>query len=114
MESKKILEIAVHAADSRKAEEIVALDVQKVSLLADYFLIMHANSKRQINAIVEEIIEKEEEAGVKIKRVEGQKSGRWVLIDMGDVVVHVFQTEERAFYNLEKLWADALPVKLEF
>lgn len=100
------------AADSKRAEEIVALDVHEISLLADYFMICQATSERQINAVIEEIIEKEEEAGIEVKRVEGKDGGKWVLIDLGDVIVHVFQTSERSFYNLEKLWSDAPMVDL--
>ncbi|WP_086331947.1 ribosome silencing factor [Candidatus Enterococcus mansonii] len=107
-----MLEIAVKAADSKRAEEIVALDVHEISLLADYFMICQATSERQINAIVDEIIEKEEEAKVEVKRVEGKDGGKWILIDLGDVIVHVFQSSERSFYNLEKLWSDAPMVDL--
>ncbi|MDR0922007.1 MAG: ribosome silencing factor [Lactobacillales bacterium] len=102
-----MLEIAVRAADSKRAEDILALDVRKVSLLADYFVITHGNSERQINAIVDEIVDQEEKAGVILKRVEGKEGGKWILIDLGDVIVHVFQESERSFYNLEKLWSDA-------
>ncbi|WP_271496982.1 ribosome silencing factor [Enterococcus sp. 5H] len=107
-----MLEIAVKAADSKRAEEIVALDVHEISLLADYFMICQAASERQINAIVEEIIEKVEEADVEVKRIEGKDGGKWVLIDLGDIIVHVFQSAERGFYNLEKLWSDAPMVDL--
>ena len=102
-----MLEIAVKAADSKRAVDIVALNVSQVSLLADYFMICSANSDRQINPIVDEIIDKEEEANVEVKRVEGKDGGKWVLIDLGDLIVHVFSTSEREFYNLEKLWSDA-------
>ncbi|MGO3728819.1 MAG: ribosome silencing factor [Enterococcus viikkiensis] len=107
IDSKKMLEIAVKAADSKRAVDIVALDVTQVSLLADYFMICSANSDRQINAIVDEIIDKVEEAQVEVKRVEGKDGGKWVLIDLGDLIVHVFSPSEREFYNLEKLWSDA-------
>jgi ribosome-associated protein len=107
-----MLEIAVKAADAKRAVDIVALDVSQVSLLADYFLICSANSDRQINAIVDEVVDKEEEAHVEVKRVEGKDGGKWVLIDLGDVIVHVFSASERAFYNLEKLWSDAPLVDL--
>lgn len=102
-----MLEIAVKAADSKRAVDIVALDVREVSLLADYFMICQANSDRQINAIVEEIVDKEEENGATVKRIEGKDGGKWVLIDLGDLIVHVFSPTEREFYNLEKLWSDA-------
>ena len=102
-----MLEIAVKAADSKRAEDIIALEVKEISLLADYFLICSANTDRQISAIVDAIIEEEQKAKVQIRRVEGKDGGNWILIDLGDVIVHVFSTSERAFYNLEKLWSDA-------
>ncbi|MGM0123867.1 iojap-like ribosome-associated protein [Enterococcus sp. AZ194] len=102
-----MLEIAVKAADSKRAEDIMVLDVREISLLADYFIICSGNSERQINAIVEEVIDQEEQEKVEVKRVEGKEGGKWVLIDLGDVIVHVFHASERSFYNLEKLWSDA-------
>lgn len=107
MESKKVLEIAVKAAENKRGEDIIALDLQPVSLITDYFMIVDANSTRQVQAIVDSIEEAVEEAGIKIQRIEGYNAAKWVLIDLGDVMVHVFQKEERAYYNLEKLWAEA-------
>lgn len=76
-------------------------------------MICSANSERQINAIVEEIIEKEEESKYEVKRVEGkEEGGKWILIDLGDLIIHVFHAPERGFYNLEKLWSDAPLVDL--
>ncbi|ASV95773.1 ribosome silencing factor [Enterococcus durans] len=110
--SKEQLQIAVKAADSKRAEDIIALDVREVSLLADYFMICSANSERQINAITEEILDKEEESNYEVRRVEGKEGGKWILIDLGDVIVHVFHAPERSFYNLERLWSDAPLVDL--
>ncbi|WP_438784452.1 ribosome silencing factor [Enterococcus sp. AZ191] len=110
--SKEQLQIAVKAADSKRAEDIIALDVREVSLLADYFMVCSANSERQINAITEEILDKEEESNYEVRRVEGKEGGKWILIDLGDVIVHVFHAPERSFYNLEKLWSDAPLVDL--
>jgi len=76
-------------------------------LIADYFLICTGNNDRQIQAIVDEILEQEEKAQVPISRVEGKNGAKWVLIDLGEVIVHVFSSSERSFYNLEKLWSDA-------
>ncbi len=112
MNSQEILEIAVRAADSKRAEDIIALDVREVSLLADYFVVLQGTSKRQMDAILEAIAEQEEDAGVEVKRVEGKNSDKWVLIDLGDVVVNIFNPEERAYYNLEKLWANAKTVNV--
>ncbi|TOY84674.1 ribosome silencing factor [Levilactobacillus brevis] len=112
MESKEILEIAVKAAENKRAEDLTALDMTKVSLMADYFLIMEANSSRQIQAITDEITDQMAANGVKIRDVEGKNEANWILIDLGDVVVHVFQKEQRSHYNLEKLWSDAPTVDL--
>lgn len=112
IDSKTMLEVAVKAGDSKRAEDIVALDMRGVSLLADYFVIMSGTSDRQVQAIVDEIEDKEE-AGVTIRRIEGQKGSKWMLIDMNDVVVHVFMPEERQFYNLEKLWQEAPLVEVD-
>ncbi|CAJ1228375.1 ribosome silencing factor [Levilactobacillus zymae] len=112
MESKALLEIAVKAAESKRAENIVALDMQKVSLMADYFLIMEANSSRQVKAIADEINDKLAENDVTVRDIEGKNDASWILLDLGDVVIHVFQKEQRAHYNLEKLWSDAPLVDL--
>jgi len=112
LESKAILEIAVKAAENKRAEEMTALDMTKVSLLADYFLIMEANSSRQVQAIADEIVDQMAANKVAIKDVEGKNSADWILIDLGDVVIHVFQKEQRSHYNLEKLWSDAPEVDL--
>ncbi|MGX7051625.1 ribosome silencing factor [Leuconostoc palmae] len=107
-----ILETAVKAVDNKKANNIVALDMRNVSLMADYFVIADAASNRQVQAIVTEVKDKVQEAGGTIKLIEGYQSADWVLIDLGDVIVHVFSTEQRNFYNLERLWNDAPYVDL--
>lgn len=107
MNSKELLETVVKAADGRRAEDIVALDVQKISLLADYFVIMQGTSSRQVKAIASAIDEAVSEKGGDVRDVEGRNGANWILLDLGDVVVHVFNEETRKFYNLEKLWADA-------
>lgn len=111
-ESKELLETVVKAADNKRAENIIALDVQKISLLADYFVIMQADSERQVKAIADNIQEQTEKNGFDVRDVEGKDGANWVLIDLGDVVAHVFKAETRKFYNLEKLWADAESVEI--
>lgn len=101
------LEIIVRAADDRLAQEIVVMDVAKLTPLADYFVVMHARNDRQLSAIVEEIIDKAHENNIEIKNTEGKSGGKWILIDMNDIIVHVFHHSERANYNLEKIWQDA-------
>lgn len=107
MDKNQLLETIVKAADDKRAEDIVALDMAGVSLLADYFVIMNGNSERQVQAIVEGIEDTVMAAGGNQPRIEGQKGSRWLLMDFNDIVVHVFVPEEREFYNLEKLWSDA-------
>lgn len=75
--------------------------------MADYFVILSADSKRQVQAIADNIVDFVRKAGSDVKSVEGRTAGEWVLIDAGDVIVHVFQKDARAHYNLEKLWSDA-------
>lgn len=112
MDSKQLLEMAVKAGDGRRADDIVALKVDQISPMADYFVIMTGGSDRQVQAIANAIIEKAHEEKVNIGSVEGKNHAQWVLIDLGDVVVHVFREETRAFYNLEKLWSDAPMVNI--
>lgn len=102
-----LLEIAYKAVDDKRGEDIVVLNMEGISLIADQFIITHANSERQVQAIAREVSEKASENGHDVKRVEGMDNGRWVLVDLGDVVVHVFHRDERGYYNLEKLWGDA-------
>lgn len=107
MNSELLMKLAAKAADDKKAEDIVVLNMQGVSPIADYFVICHANSDRQVQAIAKEIKDKAEENQVLVKKMEGFDEGRWLLIDMGDVVAHVFHRDERSYYNLERLWGDA-------
>lgn len=101
------LETIIRAADERLAQDIVALDVAQLTPLADYFVVMHAKNDRQLSAIVDEITDVAHENNFEIKNIEGKSGGKWVLIDMNDIIVHVFHYSERANYNLEKIWQDA-------
>ena len=102
-----MVNIAVKAAEDKKARNITILDIREVSIIADYFLICTGRSSTQVQAIVEGIQEKLKEENVTALRREGFREGDWVLLDYGDVVAHVFQEAERQFYNLERLWGDA-------
>ncbi len=86
------------------------LDLRSISLLADYFVICSGESERQVKAIVDEIIEKTKEGGVRPLHIEGDPPSGWVLVDYGGVIVHVFAPAVRSYYQLEKLWSDALVV----
>lgn len=106
-----IAKIAARAADDKKAQNVMLLDIQGLSVIADYFVICHGNSEPQVQAIVDNIKDSVEEAGVTIKGREGYDDARWVLMDLGDTVVHVFHRDEREFYNIERLWKDARVVE---
>ncbi|MCY9362274.1 ribosome silencing factor [Bacillus spizizenii] len=113
MNQKSILKIAAAACDDKRAEDILALDMEGISLVADYFLICHGNSDKQVQAIAREIKDQAEENDIQVKKMEGFDEARWVLVDLGDVIVHVFHKDERSYYNLEKLWGDAPLADLE-
>ncbi|BAU27148.1 ribosome-associated protein [Aneurinibacillus soli] len=106
-----IAKIAARAADDKKAHKVMLLDIQGLSVIADYFVICHGNSEPQVQAIVDNIKDSVEEAGATLKGREGYDDARWVLMDLGDVVVHVFHRDEREFYNIERLWKDARVVE---
>jgi len=107
MNEKELLLTAVKAADDKRAEDIIVLNMKGISLIADYFLICHGNSDKQVQAIAREMKEKAEEKEYTVKRIEGFDEARWVLVDLGDVVAHIFHRDERSYYNLERLWGDA-------
>lgn len=104
---EQIKDLAVQVASDKKAQQIVTLEIKSISLIADYFMICNGNSETQVQAIATEIKKRAEEQGVTVRKVEGFDSARWVLIDMGDVVCHIFHRDERGYYNLERLWSDA-------
>lgn len=112
-ESIHMLNIAAAAADAKGGEDLVALDVSEPLPLVDVFLIVTGRSERNVAAIADEIEDKLGEAGHRRLRREGRAESRWVLLDFGDLVVHVFHQEERAFYALERLWKDCPVVPVE-
>jgi ribosome-associated protein len=109
----ELLRVAAAAADSKQAEDLVALDVSEPLPLTDIFLLASGRNERNVLAIAEEIEDKLLELGVKPLRREGRSEGRWVLIDFGDLVVHVFHEEDRMYYALERLWRDCPAIPLE-
>lgn len=92
--------------EDKKGENVCAIDISSVSVLADYFVIANGNSDSQVRALVENVEEKMHKAGYAAKETEGHRSGAWVLIDFGDVIVHIFDRENRQFYNLERIWSE--------
>lgn len=105
MRIDKLAKIAVSALEDIKARDIVVLDVRKLTSLADTMIIASAESNRQVKALARHVREKLEEAGASIIGVEGEETAEWVLVDAGDVVVHVMQPAVRTYYDLEELWS---------
>jgi ribosome-associated protein len=109
-----LVKVAAAAADSKQGEDLVALDVSGPLPLTDVFLLVTGRNERNVVAIAGEIEDKMIEAGAKPLRREGRQEGRWILLDFGDIVVHVFHEEDRMYYSLERLWKDcpAIPIEL--
>ena len=112
MDSKKLAQLCRDFADNKKAENIVILDVRKLSSVTDYFVIASGTSEPHLRAIVEEITDQlREEHGVRPMRTDGTVHGAWVVLDFFDVIVHVMRQDAREHYDLESLWGDAARVK---
>jgi len=112
-QSHDMLRIAAAAADSKGGEDLLALDVSQPLPLVDIFLLVTGRSERNVAAIADEIEDKLLEAGHKRLRREGRQESRWILLDFGDLVVHVFHEQERMYYGLERLWKDCPVVPIE-
>lgn len=106
-----LVQVSVEAADEKKAMDITVLNIGEVSIVAEYFVICSSRSPVHARAIAEEVEERLKQHDVDRPCIEGFRTGRWVLLDYGSVIIHIFQEEERRFYNLEHLWGDAQVVK---
>lgn len=103
----EIAQLCAEAADSKKALDLVILDLRKLTYITDYFVICSGSSTTQVTAIADSIGESLVKAGVHPSHVEGRAESSWILMDYGDVVVHIFDEQSRVYYSLEKLWSDA-------
>lgn len=106
MESREMAKLAVKALEDKKGEEIRIIDISKVSVLADYFVIANGTNSSQVQALSDNVCEVLGRAGANVKQTEGYETANWVLLDFGDVIVHVFDKENRLFYDLERIWRD--------
>ncbi|NTV89930.1 MAG: ribosome silencing factor, partial [Clostridiales bacterium] len=106
MEFVKKAEKAVEILESKKAVDIESINISGITTLADFFVICSGTSVTHVRALADEVDEKMKEAGWEVLHTEGYDTARWILLDYGDIVVHVFHQEDRSFYNLEKLWSD--------
>jgi len=111
LQPRRIAQLAWKVADAKQAVDPVILDISKLTTVAHYFLISHGNSDRHVRAIAQGIIDEMEKENVRVWHLEGMREGRWVLLDFGSVIVHVFYRDLREFYGLERLWGNAAQVK---
>lgn len=104
--AKEMAKIAYEALADKKGEDIKVLDISEISPLADYFLIANGTNENQVRALVDNVEEDMHKNGYSLKQREGYTSGKWVLMDFGDIIVHIFDRDSRQFYDLERIWRD--------
>ena len=112
-QSKEMARIAWQALSDKKGEDIKIIDITGVSVLVDYFIIASGNSESQISALVDNVEEELHKAGYHLKQREGRSGASWILLDFGDIIVHVFDKENRLFYDLERIWKDGKDIAPE-
>ena len=113
MTSKELAKLACDALDDKKALEIKVINIENVSTLADYFIIASGTNHNQVQAMADNVDETLGRAGYEPKQIEGYQNANWILMDYGDVVIHIFDEENRLFYDLERIWRDGKVVEKE-
>ena len=106
MTSKELTKLAVAALEDRKAEDVTVIDISEISPIADYFIIANGTNQNQLQAMRDAADEALYKAGVKVQQIEGNQSSTWILMDYGDIIIHIFSKEDRLFYDLERIWRD--------
>ena len=104
--SKEMAKLAIQALEEKKAEDIKVIDISEVSVIADYFIIANGTNRSQIQAMSDNVEETLGRAGYPLKQIEGYQNANWVLLDFNDVIIHIFDKENRLFYDLERIWRD--------
>ena len=112
-DSKKYAKIAYDALADKKGEKIKIIDISEVSPIADYFIIADGANQNQLQAMCDAVDEELYKAGCELKQTEGNRNSTWILMDYGDIIVHVFSKEDRLFYDLERIWKDGVEVDPE-
>lgn len=111
MEALEIIKIAANALNEKKAKQLAAIKISDLTVLTDYFLMCTATSSTHVKALCDEVEEKLEEHGVKPDHIEGKATG-WIVLDYGHVIIHIFGTNEREYYGLDKMWSDGVPINM--
>ena len=112
MTSRELARMACECIEEKKGIDIKVIDISKISVLADYFIIAGGSNLRQIQSIADNIEEKLGKAGSAPKSVEGYQTSNWILMDYRDIIIHIFNQEERLFYDLERIWADGTTIEM--
>ncbi|HIR14757.1 MAG TPA: ribosome silencing factor [Candidatus Choladousia intestinavium] len=111
--AKEMAKLAYQALEDKKAEDIKIIDINEVSVLADYFIIASGTNRNQVQALADNVEETLGRAGYQPKQTEGYRTANWILLDYGDLIVHVFDSENRLFYDLERIWRDGKDISAE-
>ena len=111
--SREMASLAYHALEEKKADNITMIDIEQVSTLAGYFIIASGKNRNQIQAMADEVDEVLGRAGYEVRHKEGYQTANWILLDYGDLVIHIFDTQNRLFYDLERIWRDGKAVTIQ-
>lgn len=112
MEVKELVKIIYNALDDKKGEHINIIDISKVSVISDYFIIASGNNINQVQALADNVKEELFKLGLEPRNVEGYNSGSWILLDYNGIVVHIFSKDDRMFYDLDRIWSDGKSVEV--
>ncbi|HIU77410.1 MAG TPA: ribosome silencing factor [Candidatus Pelethocola excrementipullorum] len=112
-QSKEMTRLAVAALEDKKASEVKIIDIEHISTLADYFIIASGTNRNQVQAMADSVEEALSKAGYEPKQIEGYQNANWILMDYGDIVLHLFDEENRLFYDLERIWRDGKLIEKE-
>ena len=110
---KEMVRLAIQSLEDKKGEDIRIIDIREVSVLADYFIIASGSNANQVQAMTDNVEEDLGKAGYEPRQIEGYRSANWILMDYGDIIVHVFCREDRLFYDLERIWRDGRSLEVE-
>lgn len=112
MEAKEMARLAVAALEDRKAVDVKVINIENISTLADYFIIASGTNRNQVQAMSEAVEEELQKHDIHPKNIEGYQTANWILMDYGDIVLHIFDEENRLFYDIERIWKDGSPAEL--
>lgn len=110
MEAREAAKLACMALEDKKAKDVKAIDIRNISVIADYFVLADGENQNQLQAMQDAVDEALTKAGIHAKQIEGNRNSTWILMDYGDIIVHIFSKEDRLFYDLERIWRDGVVI----